>query len=182
MHGQGRRTNGPQHQFSNSADCQGARDDLRNESARFPSLWVVVRHQCDCPYPGANGVGSLNRWEARLLGRKLGDSLQSVHSRRGNKRSPEECSTNAYSPPEGVRVPRLAQNPEHITMRLQPPSHCEIIFDRHVFNYMLHELQRYPESEEGGKYVGYIDFGEHNRSKDHHYRVIITDFLPGGPN
>jgi hypothetical protein len=45
----------------------------------------------------------------------------------------------------------------------------------------LHELRRYPTSEEGGKYVGYIESSEQNRSKASSYRVIITDFLPGGP-
>jgi hypothetical protein len=67
-------------------------------------------------------------------------------------------------------------------MHLQPPSDYEIIFDRHIFDYILHELHRYPTSEEGGKYLGYLDLSDQNRDKHHNYRVIITDFLPGGPN
>jgi hypothetical protein len=70
---------------------------------------------------------------------------------------------------------------ESRTMVEEMPAHVEIIFDRHVFEYMLHELHRYPTSEEGGKYIGYIDLSQQNRSKNRHYRVIIADFLPGGP-
>jgi len=62
------------------------------------------------------------------------------------------------------------------------PSHVDIIFDRRVFEYILHELHRYPTSEEGGKYIGYIDLTKQEKGSDRNYRVIITDFLPGGPN
>jgi len=64
-------------------------------------------------------------------------------------------------------------------MLLQPPPNCEIVFDRRIFDYVLDELHRYPSSEEGGKYIGYIDLSDRQRGND---RVIITDFLPGGPN
>ena len=76
-------------------------------------------------------------------------------------------------------MPRLAHRGEHGAMLLQPPPNCEIVFDRRIFDYILQELHRYPSSEEGGKYIGYIDLTDRHRGKD---RVIITDFLPGGPN
>jgi hypothetical protein len=79
-------------------------------------------------------------------------------------------------------MPRLGPKAERGSMREHIPSHCEIVFDRHVFEYILYELQRYPTSEEGGKYIGYMDFDQRNRGKDRDYHVIITDFLPGGPN
>ncbi len=79
-------------------------------------------------------------------------------------------------------MPRLKPGGEHAAMHVQPPSNYEIIFDRHIFDYMLHELHRYPRSEEGGKYLGYLDSGGQNRSTHRNCRVIITDFLPGGPN
>jgi len=61
-------------------------------------------------------------------------------------------------------------------------SHCEVVFDRHVSEYIIDELQRYPTSEEGGKYIGYVDLNPQSRGRDRNYRVVITDFLPGGPN
>jgi hypothetical protein len=79
-------------------------------------------------------------------------------------------------------MPRLEIQEDESVMLLRPPSNCEIVFDRHIFDYILYELQRYPASEEGGKYVGYIELANRNRAKDRDYRVVITDFLPGGPN
>jgi len=76
---------------------------------------------------------------------------------------------------------RLGAQGEEAAMLLGPPSNCEIVFDRHIFDYILHELQRYPTSEEGGKYVGYVEVAKQSGSKDRDYRVIVTDFLPGGP-
>ena len=61
---------------------------------------------------------------------------------------------------------RLGAQKEEAAMLLRPPSNCEIIFDRHIFDYILYELQRYPASEEGGKYVGYIEVAKQSRSKD----------------
>lgn len=52
----------------------------------------------------------------------------------------------------------------------------EIAMNRHVPGFMCRELSRYPECEEGGKYIGFID---KDREKT---RIIIMDFLPGGPN
>jgi hypothetical protein len=78
-------------------------------------------------------------------------------------------------------MPRLSSHGEDGAMLEQLPSNCDLMFDTHVFDYMLHELHRYPTSEEGGKYIGYIESTTHNRSKDRNYRIIITDFLPGGP-
>jgi hypothetical protein len=57
-----------------------------------------------------------------------------------------------------------------------------IAFDRHVFEYMLHELGRYPNSEEGGKYLGYIQAPKVGADSNFSPTIIITDFLPGGPN
>jgi len=76
---------------------------------------------------------------------------------------------------------RLGALREEAAMLLRPPSNCEVIFDRHIFDYILHELERYPSSEEGGKYIGYIELASPSRRKDRDYRVVITDFLPGGP-
>jgi hypothetical protein len=77
---------------------------------------------------------------------------------------------------------RLGFRPDRGAMLEQAPAHCDIIFDRHVFDYIVYELQRYPTSEEGGKYIGYIDLTQQDRSNGRNYRVIITDFLPGGPH
>lgn len=72
---------------------------------------------------------------------------------------------------------RLGSRGHSDAMADQLPPDFEIFFDGHVFDYVLHELRRYPKSEEGGKYIGYIE-----RSHTHKHRVVITDFLPGGPN
>src|SRR5262245_22034941 len=53
----------------------------------------------------------------------------------------------------------------------------QVIFDRPVFEYILSELRRYPRCEEAGKYLGYLQPKVGNRG----LRVIVTDFLPGGP-
>jgi len=61
----------------------------------------------------------------------------------------------------------------------------EVLFDRHIFEYMLLELEKYPQAEEGGKFIGHIlqgndtrtDIGDPTAS-----RIVIQDFLPGGPN
>jgi hypothetical protein len=79
-------------------------------------------------------------------------------------------------------MPRLGFRSERFPMLDHGSSHCEVAFDRHVFEYIIHELQRYPTSEEGGKYIGYIDLDPQSRGRDRNYRVIITDFLPGGPH
>ena len=72
---------------------------------------------------------------------------------------------------------RLKSHRQANTMVEQLPANFEVVFDGHVVDYILHELRRYPTSEEGGKYVGYIE-----PSLGHAHRVLITDFLPGGPN
>ena len=72
---------------------------------------------------------------------------------------------------------RLGSRGHSDVMVEQRPPDFEIFFDDHVFDYVLHELRRYPRSEEGGKYIGYIE-----PSHDRKHRVVITDFLPGGPN
>ena len=77
---------------------------------------------------------------------------------------------------------RLGPRTQDPAMLLRLPPNCQVIFDPHVQEYILYELQRYPTSEEGGKYVGYLDVTNQAHSKDRFYRVIITDFLPGGPN
>jgi len=50
------------------------------------------------------------------------------------------------------------------------------MMDRHVPSLIIRELSRYPDCEEGGKYIGFM---EQNVLPS---RVVITDFLPGGPN
>ena len=77
---------------------------------------------------------------------------------------------------------RIRAQGEEAAMILRPPANCEIIFDRHIFDYILYELERYPSSEEGGKYIGYIEVASPSLTKDRDYRVVITDFLPGGPH
>jgi hypothetical protein len=76
---------------------------------------------------------------------------------------------------------RIELSGERSSMVEHGSSRCEVIFDRHVFEYIVYELQRYPRSEEGGKYIGYVDLNSKSRVTDRNYRVIITDFLPGGP-
>jgi hypothetical protein len=77
---------------------------------------------------------------------------------------------------------RLGTKAERGSMLERIPSHCDIVFDRRVFDFIAYELERYPNSEEGGKYIGYLDGTSERPSKDGNVRVIITDFLPGGPN
>lgn len=71
---------------------------------------------------------------------------------------------------------------EHTRMIEELPSNWKIDFDRHVFDYMLYELHRYPNCEEGGKYIGYIEAHEHNTGHRRTRTITVTDFLPGGPN
>lgn len=59
------------------------------------------------------------------------------------------------------------------------PSNWKIVFNRHVFDFMLRELHRYPNSEEGGKYIGYVHASDGDHPAKH--VITITDFLPGGP-
>ena len=63
----------------------------------------------------------------------------------------------------------------------------DVLFDRAVYTYMLHEIQKYPDQEEGGKHVGYLlqnasplrrELGIGNERPV----LLITDFLPSGPN
>jgi hypothetical protein len=63
----------------------------------------------------------------------------------------------------------------------QRPSNWKIMFDRYVFDYMLYELHRYPDCEEGGKYIGYVNASDGNASHPSTHTITITDFLPGGP-
>jgi hypothetical protein len=79
-------------------------------------------------------------------------------------------------------MPRLEFRQDRFAMLDHSSSHCEVAFDRQVFEYITYELQRYPTSEEGGKYIGYVDLNPQSSGRDRNYRVIITDFLPGGPN
>lgn len=62
-----------------------------------------------------------------------------------------------------------------------------ILFDRAVFAYILAELRKHPDTEEGGKYVGYVlspcdprlaRFGIEGGAP----AIVVTDFLPSGPN
>jgi hypothetical protein len=66
-----------------------------------------------------------------------------------------------------------------------PPA--QVVFDRSVFEYILSELRTHSETEEGGKYVGYVLSPSDLRVLDLGLNVsspvvVITDFLPSGPN
>jgi hypothetical protein len=111
----------------------------------------------------------------------LDHSLQSKYPWKRGERAIENCKAHAYPPTKGLRMSHLDTNLEHAAMTKQMPARCQVIFDRHVFPYILHELQKYPTSEEGGKYIGYIDTDWQRRGSDRPHRIIITDFLPGGP-
>jgi hypothetical protein len=61
----------------------------------------------------------------------------------------------------------------------------ELIFDRHVFTFMTEELARHHHEEDGGKYIGYLLSPSEARPGVGHadaWRIVIVDFLPGGPN
>ena len=51
-----------------------------------------------------------------------------------------------------------------------------VLMDRHVPAFILEELAKYPHSEEGGKYLGFVE------NDSGLTRIVITDFLPGGPH
>lgn len=70
------------------------------------------------------------------------------------------------------------------TKKGTPPVH--VLFDRHVFGYMVQELTKCPSVEEGGKYVGYYLAASDPRLrtlglKDGSDALVVTDFLPSGP-
>ncbi len=52
----------------------------------------------------------------------------------------------------------------------------EIEMNRDIPAFMCRELSRYADCEEGGKYIGFID------KEGERTRIVIADFLPGGPN
>lgn len=63
----------------------------------------------------------------------------------------------------------------------------EVVFDKNVFSYILEELKKYPNAEEGGKYIGYVFEPNAPDLKklpvNPNARIIVvTDFLPSGPN
>lgn len=61
----------------------------------------------------------------------------------------------------------------------------ELIFDRQVFAFMTEELARHPNEEDGGKYIGYLLSPGDTKVQTGHpdaWRIVILDFLPGGPN
>jgi hypothetical protein len=51
-----------------------------------------------------------------------------------------------------------------------------VLMDRSVPKFILEELAKHPNCEEGGKYLGFV---ENDRGS---MRIVISDFLPGGPN
>ena len=51
-----------------------------------------------------------------------------------------------------------------------------VLMDRRVPAFVLEELAKYPHCEEGGKYLGFVE------TEGESTRIVITDFLPGGPN
>jgi hypothetical protein len=59
--------------------------------------------------------------------------------------------------------------------------------DRRVLSYITNELGKNPNVEEGGKYVGYLLPASDSRLRDYGFDpsaqvMVITDFLPSGPN
>jgi len=68
----------------------------------------------------------------------------------------------------------------------QETPDVDVLFDRRIFDYMLHELTKNLSVEEGGKYVGYLvkpgdDLWERIGSRAAE-AIVIVDFLPSGPN
>lgn len=53
---------------------------------------------------------------------------------------------------------------------------ASVFMDQRVPVFILEELTKYPHSEDGGKYLGFV---ENNGGLT---RIMITDFLPGGPH
>lgn len=51
-----------------------------------------------------------------------------------------------------------------------------VVMDRRVPVFILEELAKHPHCEEGGKYLGFVE------NDGGSTRIIITDFLPGGPD
>jgi hypothetical protein len=53
----------------------------------------------------------------------------------------------------------------------------KVSFDARVFDYIIFEARKYPNAEEGGKYIGKMrEIGGGGGVS-----VLVTDFLPGGP-
>jgi len=51
-----------------------------------------------------------------------------------------------------------------------------VLMDQSVPTFVLRELAKHPRCEEGGKYLGFIESDREST------RIVVTDFLPGGPN
>ncbi len=63
----------------------------------------------------------------------------------------------------------------------------QVGLDRRVLSYITEELGKNPHVEEGGKYVGYLLPASDSRLRDCGFDpkaqvMVITDFLPSGPN
>ena len=59
----------------------------------------------------------------------------------------------------------------------------DILFDRRIFEYILLELMRFPNAEDGGKYIGHVLAAGDTRwgiGNPQAYRIVVEDFLPGG--
>jgi hypothetical protein len=57
-----------------------------------------------------------------------------------------------------------------------PRRAISVLMDRSVPIFVLEELAKHPRCEEGGKYLGFIE------NEGESTRIVVTDFLPGGPN
>lgn len=53
----------------------------------------------------------------------------------------------------------------------------KITLDARVFEHIVSEANKYPNAEEGGKYIGKM----HGPDGEGELSVLVTDFLPGGP-
>src|SRR5690349_16952098 len=66
-------------------------------------------------------------------------------------------------------------------------AQAHIIFHAGIFAHMLSAIAKHPGEEEGGKYIGYFfDPGrlsiEGLKARRDCHAILVTDFLPSGPN
>jgi hypothetical protein len=60
------------------------------------------------------------------------------------------------------------------------PKPVTVSLDSRVLEWILFEVNKHPNSEDGGKYIGRMDLARQN--EDGAISVTINDFLPGGPS
>lgn len=70
-----------------------------------------------------------------------------------------------------------SQHCEAVSFRNYRGCPVQIAMDYRVPEFILSELQRFPDSEDGGKYIGFVS--KRNKGAA---RIVVTDFLPSGPD